>query len=57
MVTGDKRTGPKKIQFGGSGHYGQITDKLWTNRAKMSPKKFQQILENSTDIQSESYWH
>ena len=38
MVTGDKITGPKKIQFGSSGHYGRITDELWTNGAKMCKK-------------------
>merc|ERR1712059_218615 len=38
-----------------------ITDKLWTNVTdffdKCVEKKFQKILENSTDIRSESYWH
>ena len=34
MVTGEKRTCPKKIWFGGSGHYGRIMDKLWMKRSK-----------------------
>ena len=57
MVTGDKRTGQKKILFGGSRHYGQITDENGWITAQPSKKKNQKILENSTDIRSESYWH
>ena len=31
-MTGDKRTDPKKIQFGGSRHYGRITDECDTQK-------------------------
>ena len=54
MATGDKRTGKKKYGLGGSRNYGQITDEM---EQKCVDNKFQKILENSTDIRSESYWH
>ena len=55
MVTGDKITGPKKIRFGGSRHYGQITDELRTNGAKMCEK---QILKKSRKFyRYPIYWH
>ena len=54
MVTGDRRTGPKKYSLVVTG----ITDKLRTNRAKKcGKKKINKIIDNSTDIRSESYWH
>ena len=44
MVTGDKRTGQTKIRFGGSGHYGQITDErsknVWEKKEKNSRKSY-----------------
>ena len=52
MATGDKRTGPKKYDLAIVG----ITDELRMNGAKMC-QQFSKILENSTDIRSESYWH
>ena len=57
MVTGDKRTGTKKILFDSTGHYGRITDERDRHMDKCVKNKVQQILENSTDIRSESYWH
>ena len=50
MATGDKRTGQKKYGFGGSRNYRQIMDEM---EQKCVGKKCQQILENSTDIQTE----
>ena len=35
MATGDKRTGPKKIRFGGNGHYGRKV----TGDKRTGPKK------------------
>ena len=45
------------LPFGGSGHYGQITDERDIHMDKCVENKFQKILENSTNIRSESYWH
>ena len=53
MVTGDKRTGPKKIQFGGSLHYGQITDENGWITAQPSQKK---ILKNSRKFYQYLIW-
>ena len=44
----------KKYGFGGSRNYGRITEET---EQKCVEKIFQTILENSTDIRSESYWH